>query len=146
MGAPPVATLSWYSYGRDDQRLTGARDRNHASVGRVVWQIDITLVMALGIWTLVVDGLAFIESLYGQTVRIGWQGEWRELDLGEKNLNALSKGFDRFWEAARPVRSAAGSGRRDGHVKRSNGGRDPRAIRTWASENGIAVPARGRIP
>jgi nucleoid-associated protein Lsr2 len=78
-----------------------------------------------------------------QTVRIGWQGEWREIDLGEKNLSALSRGFDRFWEAARPVRTSNGSGRR---TRRSTNGRDPRAIRVWAEENGIRVPARGRIP
>jgi hypothetical protein len=27
-----------------------------------------------------------------------------------------------------------------------NGDRDPKAIRRWAQANGIAVPARGRIP
>jgi hypothetical protein len=81
-----------------------------------------------------------------QTVRIGWQGEWRVIDLGEKNLSALSKGFDRFWEAARPVRSSNGSGRRARGASRSTNGRDPKAIRVWAEENGIKVPARGRIP
>ena len=81
-----------------------------------------------------------------QTVRIGWQGEWREIDLGEKNLSALSRGFDRFWEAARPVRTSNSSGRRIGAARRSTNGRDPKAIRVWAEENGIKVPARGRIP
>jgi hypothetical protein len=81
-----------------------------------------------------------------QTVRIGWQGEWREIDLGERNLSALSKGFDRFWEAARPVRSAAAATRQRRSSRGGAGSRDPRAIRVWAQENGIAVPARGRIP
>jgi Lsr2 len=82
-----------------------------------------------------------------QTVRIGWQGEWREIDLGERNLSALSKGFDRFWEAARPVRGGAAPTTRARRSSRAKaGGRDPRAIRVWARENGIAVPARGRIP
>jgi len=81
-----------------------------------------------------------------QTVRIGWQGEWREIDLGEKNLGALSRGFDRFWEAARPVRASNGSGRRTRGAGRSTNARDPKLIRVWAEENGIKVPARGRIP
>jgi hypothetical protein len=81
-----------------------------------------------------------------QTVRIGWQGEWREIDLGERNLSALSKGFDRFWEAARPLRSASAPLGRRSSRSRSSSGRDPRAIRVWAQENGIPVPARGRIP
>ncbi len=82
-----------------------------------------------------------------QTVRIGWQGEWREIDLGERNLSALSKGFDRFWEAARPVRGGAAPASRARRSSRAKaGGRDPWAIRVWAHENGIAVPARGRIP
>src|SRR3954465_1034409 len=80
------------------------------------------------------------------TVRIGWQGEWREIDLAERNLAVLSRGFDRFWEAARPLRSANGSGRSTRGAGRSSTGRDPRAIRVWAAENGIPVPARGRIP
>jgi len=80
------------------------------------------------------------------TVRIGWQGEWREIDLGEKNLAALSRGFDRFWEAARPMRTSNGSGRRARASGRQISGRDPKAIRIWAKENGIKVPARGRIP
>jgi hypothetical protein len=81
-----------------------------------------------------------------ETVRIGWQGEWREIDLGEKNLSALSRGFDRFWEAARPVRASNGSSRRGGGASRSTNGRDPKVIRAWALQNGIDVPARGRIP
>jgi hypothetical protein len=83
-----------------------------------------------------------------QTVRIGWQGEWREIDLGERNLSALSRGFDRFWEAARPARSTTTPAprQRRSSRSRSSSGRDPRAIRVWAQENGIPVPARGRIP
>ena len=80
-----------------------------------------------------------------QTIQIGWQGEWREIDLGEKNLTAFAKVFDRFWDAARPVRRSAPAARV--RARRTDvGGRDPRAIRAWALENGIDVPARGRIP
>src|SRR3954447_25368283 len=101
--------------------------------------------MAREVFERITDDLDGSEG--AQTVRIGWQGEWREIDLGERNLSALSKGFDRFWEAARPVRGTATAGVRPRRSRRSgsSSGRDPRAIRVWAQENGIAVPARGRI-
>lgn len=82
------------------------------------------------------------------TVRIGWQGEWREIDLGDKNMAALSKAFDRYWDAARRVRDEApGRGARRGRMgAATNQGRDPKAIRAWAAIHSIPVPARGRIP
>ena len=38
-----------------------------------------------------------------ETVRIGWNGEWRELELSKKNLSALSRAFDRYWDVSRSV-------------------------------------------
>ena len=32
------------------------------------------------------------------TVRIGWNGEWREPSSSTKNLSALSRALDRYWE------------------------------------------------
>ena len=92
------------------------------------------------------DGSEAVES-----VRIGWNGQWRELELSEKNLAALSKSFDRFWDAGRPVRSANTPRRRGRSATRGESGqapgpRDPKAIRAWATAEGIAVPSRGRIP
>jgi len=83
-----------------------------------------------------------------ETVQIGWQGEWREIDLGERNLAALSKGFDRFWEVARVVRPSTATARtRTAGVQRTNERDfDIGQLRQWAAKNGIAVPARGRIP
>lgn len=83
-----------------------------------------------------------------ETVRIGWNGDWREIDLSKRNLATLSRVIDRYWDAARPI---AGNGRvtrrRTRAASRSRAaGRDPKAIRTWAAANGIKVPARGRIP
>jgi hypothetical protein len=92
----------------------------------------------------IIDDLDGSEG--AETVRIGWQGEWREIDLGDKNLIALSKGFDRFWEVARPVRASNGQGRSGRRAGGSTNGRDPKAIRAWAAANGVDVPARGRIP
>jgi nucleoid-associated protein Lsr2 len=92
------------------------------------------------------DGSEAVES-----VRLGWNGQWRELDLSEKNLAALSKTFDKFWDAARPVKSPRSSRRRSRQTTSparvaSDGQRDPKAIREWAHSNGIPVPSRGRIP
>jgi hypothetical protein len=91
------------------------------------------------------DGSEAVES-----VRIGWNGQWRELELSEKNAAALAKAFDKFWNVARPVRNAGAASRRGRSTTRSasstNGERDPKAIRLWAEQNRIAVPSRGRIP
>src|SRR4051812_27524165 len=85
-------------------------------------------------------------SADAQTVQIGWQGEWREIDLGERSLAAFAKAFDRFWEAARPSSTDRAPVRRRPQRSRGGTARDPRAIRVWAQENGVPVPARGRIP
>jgi nucleoid-associated protein Lsr2 len=94
-------------------------------------------------------------SAAAETVRIGWNGEWRELELSKRNLAALSRSLDRYWDVARPA-SADGQTTRRRRVpakaatrarksKRATG-RDPKLIRAWAMDNGISVPARGRIP
>src|SRR5215207_9830430 len=96
-----------------------------------------------------VDDLDGSEA--AETVRIGWNGQWRELELSEKNMAALSKTFDKFWNVARPVRETGPTRRRrpsagSRPARSSNGQRDPKAIRLWATENGLRVPSRGRIP
>ena len=83
-----------------------------------------------------------------ETVRIGWNGDWREIDLSKRNLATLSRAFDRFWDAGRPV---AANGQASRRRKRSSGrsrtaGRDLKTIRAWAAENGIELSTCGRIP
>jgi hypothetical protein len=83
-----------------------------------------------------------------ETIRVGWNGDWRELDLSKRNAAALSRMLDRYWEVGRPV-SADGQARRRRRTAPSRSikaSRDPKMIRSWATTNGIAVPARGRIP
>ena len=85
------------------------------------------------------------------SVQLGWNGEWRELELSEKNLAALSKALDKYWSVgpdgvARHVEASRPAAAAPPPAKASNGSRDPKAIRVWAEENGIAVPSRGRIP
>jgi hypothetical protein len=87
-----------------------------------------------------------------ETVRLGWNGDWREIDLSKRNRASLSKALDRYWNAARPVSRDRQPSRRRRASRTSSSRsttkakRDPKVIRAWATENGIAVPARGRIP
>jgi hypothetical protein len=87
-----------------------------------------------------------------ETVRLGWNGDWRELDLSKKNRASLSRALERYWNAARPVAGARQSSRRRRSSRAASSGSttsttgDPKVIRAWATEQGIAVPARGRIP
>ena len=66
--------------------------------------------MAKATVDVLVDDLDGSEGV--ETVRIGWNGDWRELDLSKKNLAALSKAFDRYWNVSRPVSADGRSGRR----------------------------------
>jgi hypothetical protein len=87
-----------------------------------------------------------------ETVTLGWNGDWRELDLSKRNLASLSRTMDRYWKVGSPD---SGNGRSSTRRSRPNKApstrptkakRDPKLIRAWATQNGIAVPARGRIP
>ena len=64
-------------------------------------------VMAKATVEVLVDDLDGSEG--AETVRIGWNGEWRELELSKKNLSALSRALDKYWDVSRPVS-------RDGHA------------------------------
>ena len=47
-----------------------------------------------------------------ETVRLGWNGDWRELELSKKNLAALSKALDKYWQVGRAVSANGQSSRR----------------------------------
>jgi hypothetical protein len=104
--------------------------------------------MAKATVEVLVDDLDGSEG--AETVRLGWNGEWRELELSKRNVASLSRALDRYWNAARPVsEDGQPSRRRRPSTRKSRSTtarRDPKLIRAWATENGIAVPARGRIP
>ena len=105
--------------------------------------------MAKAMVEVLVDDLDGSEG--AETVRIGWNGEWRELELSKKNLSSLSRAIDRYWDVSRPAsRDGRPSGRRRSTPPRSARSakptRDPKVIRAWAIDNGISVPSRGRIP
>jgi hypothetical protein len=86
-----------------------------------------------------------------ETVRLGWNGEWRELELSSNNLASLSKALDKYWTVSRPAQDGQSTRRRRSRRSaasspRTKAKRDPKVIRAWATDNGIAVPGRGRIP
>jgi Lsr2 len=60
-----------------------------------------------------VDGAPAAEM-----IRLGWNGDWREIDLSKRNAAALSRALDRYWAAARPV-SVDGDGPRRRQSARS---------------------------
>jgi nucleoid-associated protein Lsr2 len=86
-----------------------------------------------------------------ETVRLGWNGDWREIELSEKNLAALSRALDKYWNVGRPV-SVDGQPRRRSRPKAASSRRlrsathDSKRIRDWAANSGIVVGARGRVP
>jgi hypothetical protein len=101
--------------------------------------------MAKAMVEVLVDDLDGSEAV--DTVRLGWNGEWRELDLSKRNAAALERAVGRYWAAGRPV-SASGqaSRRRKTSGRSTTARRDPKVIRAWAISQGIEVPSRGRIP
>jgi hypothetical protein len=105
--------------------------------------------MAKATVEVLVDDLDGSEAV--ETVRLGWNGDWRELELSEKNVAALSRALDRYWDVSRPA-SADGQPRPRSRPtaapsQRSKSAKhDPKLIRDWAANNGIVVRARGRIP
>jgi hypothetical protein len=77
-----------------------------------------------------------------ETVRFGFEGTDYEIDLSAKNARAFRKQLGPFIEHAR--KAGRGPARRSA---RSSAGRQRSGeVRAWASDHGIAVSARGRIP
>lgn len=88
-------------------------------------------------------------SSEAETVKFGLWGATYEIDLSEDNQKKLEAALEPFLNVAR--KSAGGSARRASSPRStgsSAGGADydAKAVRAWASANGVSVPARGRIP
>ena len=103
--------------------------------------------------------VTYLDDLDGgkaaETVAFGLDGASYEMDLSAKNAKNLRKALAEFVEAGRKVKPAspvaggtAGRGPRKASKAKPSGRTqkiDSNAIRAWASENGIAMSARGRI-
>jgi hypothetical protein len=96
--------------------------------------------------------LKLVDDLDGseatETVQFGLDGDSFEIDLSAKNAAALRKALDRYRGSARASSSgrAPSGSRRTRGKGRGRGDVDPKAVRTWANENGIEISTRGRIP
>ena len=81
-------------------------------------------------------------SVAASTVTFGLDGYTYEIDLSDKNNNALRTALNPFIEGAR--RARGGSTRSRGSGRTTDKDRNA-TIRTWALDNGVELPSRGRI-
>ena len=95
--------------------------------------------MAKAMVEVVVDDLDGSEAV--ETVRLGWNGEWRELDLSKRNVAALSRAVDGTGllvaqsrpavkgsvaaTRVRPLQKAGGTPRRSGPGRSARGSTCP---------------------
>jgi hypothetical protein len=84
----------------------------------------------------------------GETIRFSLDRQVYEIDLAEKNAQALRDAFGRYVSAAR--RTAGGTRSGAGRSSRTSAAAardyDPKAVRAWAESQGIEVSQRGRVP
>lgn len=94
--------------------------------------------MAQRVLVTMVDDLDGGEAT--ETVTFALDGITYEIDLSEKNAAKLRKSLEPFAEKGRRIGKQGG--------KRKSGGSSGKAaqVRAWAAEQGIAVPAKGRVP
>ena len=78
-----------------------------------------------------------------ETITFALDGNSYQIDLNAKNAAALRKAVDKYVAAARRTpRGRRSTSRRPAR----NTPVDPKAVRAWAHEHGIAISSRGRIP
>jgi hypothetical protein len=82
-------------------------------------------------------------SAAAATVKFALDGLHYEIDLSEKNDNALRTTLNPFIEAARRVRPEPTRGGRA--LGRPVDKERNQAVRRWALEEGVELPSRGRI-
>ena len=92
------------------------------------------------------DGKAIAEGK-GETVRFAVDGQDYEIDLGEKNAQALRDIVSKYAAAGRRVGGGSRGGRsRSTPARGGNRDYDPKAVRAWAEAQGLEVSQRGRVP
>jgi hypothetical protein len=78
-----------------------------------------------------------------ETVTFAYAGRNYEIDLGEKNKAKLEKALEPFIRAARKAGGPARPSARN--ASRSPLSVDLKAVRAWATEQGLEVAKRGRL-
>lgn len=87
----------------------------------------------------------------GETIRFSLDRTDYEIDLAQKNAQALRNDLARYVSAARRAssggqRAAGGRGRGPRAGAAAARDYDPKAVRAWAESQGIEVSSRGRVP
>ena len=77
-----------------------------------------------------------------ETVTFSYDGQIYEIDLGKKNRDKFQKGLQPFIDSSRRV-ARQGTAR---PTRSRTSRKDSSAIRAWATEQGLTVSERGRIP
>lgn len=100
--------------------------------------------MAQKVQILLTDDIDGSEA--SRTIEFSYDGTSYEIDLSDKNADALRDALAEYIAAGRKV----ASGRRSGggtrtKTRSSNGGPAASEIREWARANGMEVPERGRV-
>jgi Lsr2 len=85
-------------------------------------------------------------STEAETVKFGLFGATYEVDLNKDNQKRLESVLEPFLSVARKAGASSSPRRASTSRSSSAGGHDAKAVRVWAAQNGIDVPARGRIP
>lgn len=100
--------------------------------------------MAQRVVTILSDDLDGSEAT--KTIRFSLDNSDYEIDLNENHADELRQALERFTNAGRKVSGGRG-GRASTSTRKSSSQGDPdaKAIRLWATENGINVNTRGRI-
>jgi hypothetical protein len=75
-----------------------------------------------------------------ETVEFGLDGAAYAIDLSDENAKKLRSALDGYVSKARKV-----GGRRSSRKSSPAGAVDLKAVRAWASSNGIEVSGRGRV-
>ncbi|MFD1860320.1 histone-like nucleoid-structuring protein Lsr2 [Aeromicrobium camelliae] len=81
------------------------------------------------------------------TLTFAFDGTTYEIDVTDKEKSEIEKAFAPYIRAGRKASGAGNTRRRTRRSSgSSNSGSQAKEVRAWAKEQGIEVPARGRIP
>lgn len=80
------------------------------------------------------------------TITFSIDGTTYEIDLTDSEQNAFHEAVAPYVSAARKVSRSQARGQSRSRNTANSSGTSPKEIRSWAESQGIAMPARGRIP
>jgi hypothetical protein len=83
-----------------------------------------------------------VGGMATQTIRFGYQGIDYEIDLNDENATEMTKWLENYVSHGRRVGGRKSAVKSNGYASKV----DPRLVRQWASEQGIEISSRGRIP